>query len=1253
MGQFAVPLAILGIGLIGEWLIGPKKSTTAAPDSMPMLNSALRGQIIPVTFGANRVAAQVVWTKNFTAIRQQSSGKGGAKGGGSGGFGSAKGGGAAGVGYLYYWDFIFNFGIVDRPSIIGQGWVGADPMDSETLDALTGGLNSAIFVPKGDQSAHLTFTESFMAAGYPTGDLHLESWAYFEDQMGFDCQWPNTFWLGFNQLELGQTPSVPQISLELVPNTATFVPANSAYANPISNDQIAQSPGTQPYMKDESGALWSFNYHDESSDLFVHRIVDGHEIVTSEAQIKADFATCSGQTYFGSLRFPTAVIPVPGTPYLYITWCDIHFPHDSDAIYAILYQITDEDTLTLMGSHRMWYGDGIGLTNNYPTEGAAVVLNNGEIMCLSGGRSTNFKSYFVTLPAPADVAGGNTDSGSGAHEMEGRTHLITEVGDDFFRGNSFGRGMAVGIAPSGTAGAKFYIYIPKGRCQYELANTQNAYIQSAAGTYPDGFMMTIQFPGAIGDYDLAINNAFFRTTEPVAVVPFADAQLDSTGAAGTSWDDWGSIAVTSDGSIVMLRSYSDAPYKAKVLVFDSTGLLVTTASFDFSTVDIFGTEEHRQTDLYLDSGGAVWFMADREGTLNQNRWHVQLGTFNSFQADITPPYIVRRVLTSPIWGFQTQALFGFTVTDDSIDDASYNAAVAYCEAQGIKVSVTYTNQDNLLTILNELVQIYGGFLTEDGGTIFFNTVTAQDEPVRTIDNSRLVPPSKGTPPVTVTKAALEDGYNKIQWNYLDRDISYKQNQVEAADEVDVDINGPRVKTYQARYVMAGSLAQMVATRALWSNLYGKDQYAFQLGWKDADLRPGKVITLVDSFDPTLSQGVRARITGRQEQTRGHFQIQATREIPYIITTSVPSFTSQSSVDPGYDSLVDAAAAPDFQTAYELPREFQGAQAQVYFGYNQKATCMGAQLYISLDGGNYVLSQDTQPYVVSGRFRRELEQRPKGYCETDVEFWIFPTPEFDPTTPTFFQNYTQDDVTQAIRAAGGGVMIVGSEAVSMENLTLLGQNHYRAKRLFRGWGGSPISSHTSGAYWHHQAAGIFNHEITLDDIGTTLSYKIAPYNFAGRVYDISSIDARTYTIKGDYWLPREQPRTKFYVDSAVAWPASTPLTGPYLAVTSGGCNLNMGWSQAANDEGYGAGGYGAGNFGHFIASDSVNYRVDIASKNAVKVSSFVVTTGFFSYTLEQNSADFTGFGHDLVVTVTPFTIKGDGPVNDVNSISLNW
>jgi hypothetical protein len=95
-----------------------------------------------------------------------------------------------------------------------------------------------------------------------------------------------------------------------------------------------------------------------------------------------------------------------------------------------------------------------------------------------------------------------------------------------------------------------------------------------------------------------------------------------------------------------------------------------------------------------------------------------------------------------------------------------------------------------------------------------------------------------------------------------------------------------------------------------------------------------------------------------------------------------------------------------------------------------------------------------------------------------------------------------------------------------------------------------------------------------------------------------------------------------------------------------------WPNQANDEGYGAGGYGGSTYGHF-AADSLAWRVDVKSSNGTKVSSFVANTPYFNYNRAQNSADFNAFGHDLIFTVTPYTVKGDGPVADTRSLSLNW
>lgn len=1281
MAQFAVPLAILGVGLIGQWLLSPKgKSTTSAPDSMPMLNSALRGKVIPITFGANRVPAQVMWTKNFTATRQQSSGKGGAKGGGSGGFGSAKGGGSAGVGYLYYWDMMFNFGMMDVPCLVSKGWVGPDQIDALTISAITAGVASPFAEPDAtNKSAHLTFTEAFFAPGYGTTDVNLESWAYFQSQMGFACAWPNTSYIGFNQLELGQSPSVPQISMELVPITASITKDPDLLSQEPAEFATTQNQG---YCRNDGGDVWNVTTNAPIGTGQQVRIYDVRNaksaITINETTLEADIhATFGAGETFLSAR---GVVPIAGTPYIYFMY--VTNRSGRGWLEALLYRINDNGLgVTLQGGYTGGYvTDGfINYSANAPRAIGRCATSMGnspplitsfrDIGIIYPGLSTNKKTYFTVLPDPDYVIfnGGMVNQGTLGAETRS---VDLGFGDNFLNGATSASGttrdMRCTIVPHGTTGygARLFFYVDKARCDFNIASPGSSFasawvIANILPVSPTGAMVMLDNIGGI--QTIGINN-FFTNVIGNSYFPPADFGTNFAGTvSATSYlDDWGPMFASSDGNTFLMgRTYSDDPKQVKIVAFGPDGSYrteISDAYTDAAHVNV--SHAAYAVQIWLSDFGELYFKVPY-AAVTPGPSHVLFGHYFTFSADVTPPYIIKRILTSEVFGFAASQLFGFTITEDSIDAASYLAAHTYCINQGFVFSVTYDNQDNLLTILNELVQLYGGFLTERGGKIYFNTVTATDTPIRTIDNHHLVPKSKGMPPVQVTKAAIEDGYNKILFNYLDRKIDYKQNQVEASDEVDIDINGTRVKTFPSRYVMAGSVAQVIATRALWSNLYGRDEYSFTLGWKDADIRPGHLVTLVDSFDPTLAAGVRARITHRRESARGKFDVQATREFPYIITTST-FFTTQASVDAGYSGLVQAAMAPDFQTAYELPKEFQGAKALCYFGYNQAAMCMGAQLYLSVDSGaSFLLSQDQQPFILSGRWASSLEMRPPGYVETNVDFWVLPTPTFDPATPTFVQNYALDDITQAIRAAGGGVLIVGSEAVALENLTLLGQNHYRAKRLFRGWGGSPISAHTSGDYFHAFGAGLFTHEITQNDIGTTLQYKIAPYNFAGIVYDISSIAAKSYTIKGLYWLPREQPRTKYWVTSAQAWPRSVPVTGPFVGVFSGdgvlpaGSDLHLTWPAAANDEGYGAGGYGAGTFGHFIETDSVNYRVDIASKNGFAVSSYVVTTGYFSYTLSQNSTDFNGFGHDLITRVTPFTIKGDGPVSDTRSISMNW
>jgi hypothetical protein len=1056
---WTIGAALVGVGILGYWLLGPKNSSTQdKPQAMPKLNQSMRGSTVYVSFGSNKINAQVPWTKNFHAIRQQSSGKGGGKLGGSGGFGSAKGGGSAAQSYIYKWDMIFTYGIMDQPCYIRRGWIGGDLIDKANLNTLTGGDTDAAIAAYGsttampdEQIAKLTYGSAHVARGYGTGDVNLTSWTYFQTQEGLACAFPYNAWVGFEQLNLGQTPSVPQLSLEFVPvpvdgGFASNVAFGATFNSTTSGHSTLNEASSNGFME-ANGKHYSVMQDDQSS-LYMVCVEDGSFQKLSNAQFQTDVGSAS----YG---IGTGGIPCPGTAYYWIISASPNAAHFD--IKAARYKI---------GTSGEWTVDTVvnasTATTNYALFDWSSSLVDGTNVIALGIVSSGARHLaYVTLPL--------TGSTLGTWES-----LWTDVSPsnnffDYVGNNVVGR---EGVAMIAKVGSSYVAYAYVNQGYYD-------YISTHTGT--NAQWPNITSPGL---YAVAAGSV------TLAIPAMDDAMTTLAGGVSANYlDDYCNPTYFQSGGDTFLaftRGYTDHNGAGEVVarsrIFQWDGATATeTAAFQsaiFNPVIDMGessgnalNEIPQAIQIYMGNDGTLRYQY-MAGVLTGYRY--VWGTFadaGNTNMDVTPAYIVYRILTSPVFGFATSALFGFTITEARIDQTAYLLAKQWCVDQGLYVSVGYINADNVLTVLEELLSLFNGFLTDLGGTVYFNFVSGTETPVRTIDNNHLVADA-GKPPVKITKAATDDGYNIIQFQYLDRLLEYNPNMVEESDEVDVDFTGPRVKQYQPRFTMAGSVAQMLARRALWQNLYAKDRYEFKLGWKDADLHQGALVTLVDSFDPTLSQGVRARLVKWDEQDRGKFTVTAVREFPYIMAASA-SYTQTSSVNGGFGSIVQSPTPMLEFRAYELPKEFQ-TKPQIYFGYNQGFYNMGAQLYLSHDGANYVLTSDVQPYIISGLFPNTLEQRPQGYCEEFVDFYLFPNSQT--ASPNFIFGDAIDDVSQALRAAGAGVFIVGSEAVSVENLTLIGSNHYRARRMYRGWGGTPISAHSAAALWHYHAAGIFAHDI---------------------------------------------------------------------------------------------------------------------------------------------------------------------------------
>jgi hypothetical protein len=826
-------------------------------------------------------------------------------------------------------------------------------------------------------------------------------------------------------------------------------------------------------------------------------------------------------------------------------------------------------------------------------------------------------------------------------------------------------------------------YVGNAETQYHLdfpADSGNSpYIATQAATYPTGFITAIPIDMTLDSIALGtvqILNTSFVDESGAAMVPFSDAGKNKDGTTGVDSDDWLNPSVqllTEQGAAGLTLILFPRVYYDETPDLDPVGSYAKVAAYiwnPFSAIaTLYVVDDGATYDPVVDigvgrytnnaAGQVPWFdefarklytlqRFENPSTVSQRAIVSELGTMTiGGGSDVLPPYIIYTILTNTV--------FGFSIPTSRIDSTSYAAALATCDAEGTRVSVSYLREESMLSVIDELLTLYGGFLIDSGGIIRFGIHRSTDTAVTPIiDNSRLVVDSQDQPPVLVTKGARVDGFNYVKVNYFDRDLFYRQNFIEVSDEVDMDLNGIRAKEFQAKFTMNGAVATKLAERALWNNLYARDVYQLTLGWKDAHLEPGDVITLQDSFHHELATGVRARIAHWHEKERGKFSVTAVQELAYAVD-AVRTYTNAASLPSGADLFDDPLAPADFRM-YELPKEFQASQAMLYVGYNQLHRTMGAQLYLSDDNATFALAQNVQPYIISGILPEALPDRDTGYIEQDVTIHLMPTSGFISSSPTYVQTHALSDITQALRGAGMGTLIAGSEAMAIQGLTLLSQNTYKVDKVFRGWGGTNIQAHNSGAYWHRHGAGIFEQEISEDQIGNILYYKVVPYNFGGQTYNVGSIVSKSYQIGGGFWKPQVMPWFKAFVNSLAIFTSSDDLRGArWRQVFSGGADATFTWPAASRIAGFGAGGHGAGGYGNFTQEVATpTYRVQVLSSNLTTVvRCTVANTGFFTYTRAQNSADFNGFAGDYTVRVTPYNSYGDAPLNQQRRLTLFW
>lgn len=1271
-------------GIIGGALDPPKDQITDfGSQAFPQFNTALRGKTIPVLFGTNRVASNIVWQGNYQTIRSEETTSDGGKAGGSGGGG--KGPQSRTAVYTYKMDIVYHLGFSPTPVDLLKIWNNGTVIDS-SVTTLIATSNSNYLGPDPSFDENST-TLAFTSAAFYRGEASPSSgWSPLTSGVGYDVRWPYTSWIGLSELNLGDRPVVPQLSFEVGPQGGGFVPesrvlwsAEEAFHNG------ALMRGFSGQAEDIYGNVWVFGIDNESSKVLDQNgnVLATHtwlDLATQALELMDSFPHGTTPTQGGNMVCHGALV-LNGTRVLF------NF-QAGGAPYTYCFgvaQVQPDGSLVVSGACAAWGitglfpekagGNHLGFAflDAVPDEDSYILAFNytfvGNLraqVCISIGQMEGvFKGARIEYSGQSFV-----DEASYSAEFQkstGKWDSAYSYGantDPFF------------VLPEG---GDLYLYMYSGPGIHtpsgQLLTDRDAFNTDRGGLVrwqlSQSNLPTIYTSSNLGVFAVWPDPKFvngFVDESAVAYGSFSDHGMDFETGTTSAREVWympkpAVVDRLENGAYIVIfyaLANEDDAYlnntnyftrvKLRAYIYNPSNGQFT--DYERASGILYGVKDIYGSSFISTNPEMVQISIKREGnylrTYIIGSDHVIRADFGRLilfgGADITPPEIIREILVN--------AVFGLFPGADIIDTATYNTAASYCESNGIKVSCQYVNEGRGWDYIEKLLAIYDGYLNVNAseGTIKFGIMDYNAMPVRTIDNDHLLRRDPGRPPVNTTKGAPQDTYNKVRVVYIDRDLEYKQNAVEEDDEVDQDDNGVRLREFPGDFVMPGWLATRMASRALWNNLYARDRHQFYLGWKDSDLEPGDVVTLVDSHT-NLHQVI--QLTRMVEVERGVFEVAAGQLLQYIPgrqpsqvsstvwtfldTVTQSSYTNVSSPSVGADW--GEVRGLNYARAYELPYEYEAdGQSRLYVGWVPDGKAAGATLYASTDGITFASAQQVTPYPICGRILADLPAT-DGVL-TNVPLVLYP---FSTSVVSFDFNGTLNDIDESAMHNGLGLLWVNSEMLAYQNVTLVSQNRYTLGKVYRGWGGTVIGAVSSGdRFWKH-GGGIFRQEFTVDRIGGTFYYKVVPFDFRGIEYNVASIEAGSYTIQGTFYRP-SLPQVS-QVNS---------LRGITRQNVGSAGDITATWPSGARQSGYGVGGYGknAGGYGNFVPdASSLGWRVEIVGSGGVVVRSTFVTTPAFAYTNSNNAADNGAWRGNIAVKVTPRNQYGDALRSAVTSLEL--
>ena len=323
--------------------------------------------------------------------------------------------------------------------------------------------------------------------------------------------------------------------------------------------------------------------------------------------------------------------------------------------------------------------------------------------------------------------------------------------------------------------------------------------------------------------------------------------------------------------------------------------------------------------------------------------------------------------TIDAWGAQLQ--IGYQVDPNyypTFNLPSLGAYSNYCVANGLFISPAFDQERTASDWIRDLLDATNSELIESGGllkvvpygdtTIVGNGVTFQPatDPIYDLTADSFIR-SGTTPPIEVTRPSVQDAYNSVRIEYVDRSNSYNPSLVEAQDLNAINLYKYRPEP-QRQYHMftAQTPAALCAATILARLVYVRNQYKFKLPQQYILLDPMDLVTVPAALlgmNPTLST-VPIRILTIDEAEDKSLDVTA-EEFPW--GTNGPTLYPKQALLPGGANASAPPGPINPPIIFEaLSRMNNQIGHVIWFGLSgPNPNWGGCRIWISTDGTSYL------------------------------------------------------------------------------------------------------------------------------------------------------------------------------------------------------------------------------------------------------------------------------------------------------------